>query len=172
MAAKHGCGGTTDSKPYLLTNNTLHTMKSTTRDAAQAAQTSNEVSLSIDEVAELYKSATAQIKDLSDKASKYKEQLLQYGTDHAEEWTKDGLVFDNGVRLIKKVTVKQFFDEDEIDIEWLEKFISAASGSCVKIGFDQKKVEKACKNNSVADALLDEINYGIESVETTAVLLK
>ncbi len=147
-------------------------MKDTTRTAEQTAQTTQEVSLSIDEVAELYKSAAEQQKELDEKVKKYKEQLIQYGNDHQEEWTKDGLAFDNGVRLIKKVTNKQFYDEDIIDIDWLEEFIGIASGSCVKIGFDQKKIEKAANGNVALEAHLARISYRVEPVETVAVLLK
>ena len=144
-------------------------MKDTTRTAGQTAQ---EVSLSIDEVAELYKSAAEQQKDLDEKVKKYKEQLIQYGNDHQEEWTKDGLAFDNGVRLIKKVTNKQFFDEDEIDIDWLEALVAIAGGSVVKIGFDQKKLQKAIENDFEVERQLEFISYRVEPVETVVVLLK
>lgn len=144
-------------------------MKDTTRTAGQTAQ---EVNLSIDEVAELYKSAAEQQKEIDEKVKKYKEQLIQYGNDHQEEWTKDGLAFDNGVRLIKKVTNKQFYDEDNIDIDWLEEFIGIASGSCVKIGFDQKKLQKAMDNNFEVERHLESISYRVEPVESVAVLLK
>lgn len=144
-------------------------MKDTTRTAGQTAQ---EVSLSIDEVAELYKSAAEQQKELDEKVKKYKEQLLQYGNDHQEEWTKDGLAFDNGVRLIKKVTNKQFYDEDNIDIDWLEDLVARAGGSVVKIGFDQKKLQKAIENDFEVERHLESISYRVEPVETVAVLLK
>lgn len=147
-------------------------MKDTTKTAGQTAQTTQEVSLSIDEVAELYKNAAEQQKEIDEKVKKYKEQLIQYGNDHQEEWTKDGLAFDNGVRLIKKVANKQFYDEDIIDIDWLENFINLASGSCVKIAFDQKKVAKAAENNNAVGELLKYIEYRVEPVETVAVLLK
>lgn len=147
-------------------------MKDTTRTAGQTAQTTQEVSLSIDEVAELYKSAAEQQKEIDEKVKKYKEQLIQYGNDHQEEWTKDGLAFDNGVRLIKKVTNKQFYDEDDIDIDWLEGLVSRAGGSVVKIGFDQKKLQKAMDNNFEVERHLESISYRVEPVETVAVLLK
>ena len=144
-------------------------MKDTTRTAGQTAQ---EVNLSIDEVAELYKSAAEQQKEIDEKVKKYKEQLIQYGNDHQEEWTKDGLAFDNGVRLIKKVTNKQFYDEDNIDIDWLEDLVARAGGSVVKIGFDQKKLQKAIENDFEVERRLEFISYRVEPVETVAVLLK
>lgn len=146
-------------------------MKGSVKTAGKTAQT-NEVSLSINEVAELYKGAAEQAKELDDKLKKYKEQLIQYGNDHQDEWTKDGLAFSNGVRLIKKVTMKQFFDEDEIDTDWLEDFIELSSGSCVKIGFDQKKVQKAAEDCEQLKAHLAKIDYNVEPVESVAVLLK
>ena len=128
--------------------------------------------MTIQEVAELYKSAAEQAKELDEKVKKYKEQLLQYGNDHQDEWSKDGLTFDNGVRLIKKQTMKQFYEEDNIDIDWLDKFVGAASGNCVKIGFDQKKVAKASEGNEEVLSLLHEIGYQVEAVESVAILLK
>lgn len=152
-------------------------MKDTTRTAGQtagrpSADALDTVNISIDEVAELYKSAAEQQKVIDEKVKKYKEQLIEYGNEHQEEWTKDGLAFDNGVRLIKKVTNKQQYDEDEIDVMWLENFINLASGSCVKISFDQKKIEKAANGNNAVRHLLDLIDYKVEPVETVAVLLK
>jgi len=148
-------------------------MKDTPKTAGKTAQESaKEVQMTIQEVAELYKSAAEQAKELDEKVKKYKEQLLQYGNDHQDEWTKDGLTFDNGVRLIKKQTMKQFYEEDNIDIDWLEEFIGIASGSCVKIGFDQKKIEKAANGNIALTAHLARIDYRVEPVETVAILLK
>lgn len=144
-----------------------------TEGRKKTAETSTEQLVSIDQIAELFKSASEELAEVKSKVDEYKARLVDYAEKHSEEWKDNALTFDNGVRVISKESQKADFDEGAIDIDWLDDFISAsANGDLVKIKFDDKKLAKIRQSNKDVANLLDEIGYTLTTSSSLAVLTK
>ena len=125
--------------------------------------------LNINEVAELYKNYTLAQKENEAAAKPYKEALLDYATEHPDEFIENTLTFANGVRVELRTGEKPKWNDDAVDLDWVGDAIDAGMGEAVTLSIDAKKVP--AKPTAVQKKLLKEIAFKLEKKETLAVCL-
>jgi len=126
-----------------------------------------EKKMNIEEVAELFKTHEERKKEAEAAAKPYKEQLLQYAKENPTRFDGNTLQFPNGVRVELRESDKPRWSEDAVDLDWVSDAIDAGIGEAVSVGIDAKKIP--AKPNKEQKALLKEIEYKVERVQTFAV---
>jgi hypothetical protein len=123
-----------------------------------------EATMSIQEVAELFKSFTQSAKAAEAAAKPYKEMLLEYAEEHPKEFDGTTLLFPNGVRVETRVTNKPTWDNDSVDLDWLDRALDTDLEKYISV-----KIDKITEASEYEVELLDEIGYGVEEIAIFAV---
>ena len=126
-----------------------------------------EKKMNIEEVAELFRTYEERRKDAEASGKPYKEQLLGYAKENPDRFDGNTLLFTNGVRVELRESDKAQWNDDAVDLDWVNDAIDAGIGEAVSMSLEAKKLP--AKPTKEQKALLKEIEYRVDRVLTYAV---
>ena len=129
----------------------------------------NVMSMSIDEVADLFKGHEDKRKAAEAAARPYRERLLEYAKDNPCCFVKNTLKFKNGVRVEVREGTKIQWNDADADFDWLSDAIDVGIGDAISVKIDHKKLPTPL--SEVQEAILWEIGYKTEKTKTYALYL-
>jgi hypothetical protein len=126
-----------------------------------------EATITIEEVAQLYKHFSFIAKENMEAAAPYKADLLAYAAEHPESFDGNTLKFANGVRVELRESEKPKWDNDAVSYEWVGEAIDADLCDALILSINAKGLPK--KPTIEQKILLREIGFKVEQVQTYAV---
>jgi hypothetical protein len=121
--------------------------------------------MTIEEITQLYVIYENQLKSTKKDAEKFKELILDYAREHETDFDGKCLILPNNVRVELREKLGVGFDEESIDVKWIEDACDCGFEDVIKISFDAKKLQsKMDKIDSKQDRLLSRI--GVELITT------
>ena len=128
------------------------------------AATTEVAEMSIEQAADLFQKFAVEKKEIEKKEKQYKEILIAYAGNNPEKFDGKLLKFPNGVYVEQREKMKSSFDEEAMNIEWLQNYVSNGGEETISVKFDDKKVVNL-KDKKVLE-LLRAIDYEV-CYETT-----
>lgn len=122
--------------------------------------------LTIDEIAELYRKYDAETKAAAKNGDKYKKQLIEYARQNPALFADNTLTLSNGVCIDIRTTPNCTFDEDAITPDWIARMCDADCGDFVTVTLDKKITADDHHLAAPLAALLSEIGFSADTKQS------
>ena len=106
---------------------------------------------------ESFKDAKQKADKINSQIKEAKEQIVNHVKDQSlcsDE--KKTFRFDNGTTVTRSTKISAHLDQDKIDLDWIDRFLSTESADAISITIDHRKL---CKTDEASAALLEEAGY-------------